>query len=99
MCVNSIYITLINNNNNNSNSSSSLSSFIFYAEFSSTNQLSENCHYLTETKFAFCAQSDLDICRNCQRQGCHVIQCGKSTTDNSYVHIYIYIINYIDSNR
>ena len=95
MCVNSIYITLINNNNNNSNSSS-LSSFIFYAEFSSTNQLSENCHYLTETKFAFCAQSDLDICRNCQRQGCHVIQCGKSTTDNSYVcistHTYIIII-------
>ena len=94
MCVNSIYITLINNNTNTSNSS--LSSFIFYAEFSSTNQLSENCHYLTETKFAFCAQSDLDICRNCQRQGCHVIQCGKSTTDNSYVsistHTYIIII-------
>lgn len=35
-----------------------------------------NCAYIHQTHYAYCGESNLGECRNCQRQGCTIIECG-----------------------
>jgi hypothetical protein len=54
-------------------------------DISSEYVIGENCAYIHQTSYAYCGESNLNECRNCQRQGCTVIECGN---DPSYEVIY-----------
>lgn len=40
-----------------------------------------SCVFRMPDKFAYCGESDLSVCANCQRHGCSVFQCVNSETN------------------
>jgi hypothetical protein len=45
----------------------------------------ENCIFAHQTTYAYCGESNLEECRNCQRQGCTIVECGVSQSRNVYI--------------
>lgn len=76
MCVFSIFIIFEKENYGKR------SSFKISTNYILNNKLNENCQYIHETPFAFCGESKLYDCRNCLRESCSLIQCGKEEEDS-----------------
>ena len=65
MCIETFYIYPYVSNHTNAS-----------YDISSEYVIGENCAYIHQTPYAYCGESNLDECRNCQRQGCTIIECG-----------------------
>jgi hypothetical protein len=70
MCVDSIYVYPIKDEGTNSTESS--------LEISTEYVIGENCNFIHQNPFAYCAESNYDDCRHCRRQGCTIVECGTS---------------------
>ncbi len=88
MCVGAIYV-------NAQRLSPSSDSSIEYSYEISTEYINwGSCSYIHENAYAFCGESDLNDCRNCNRLGCTIIQCGndvKQSGKDSFVIILLKI--------
>jgi hypothetical protein len=54
-------------------------------DISSEYVIGENCAYIHQNSYAYCGESNLDECRNCERQGCTIIECGMDSSYNVYM--------------
>lgn len=86
MCIRNLHIYVIKDNRIKSDN--------FSMNVSTQLITGENCSYIHENRLSYCGESNLDDCKNCKRQGCTVVECGREDIKNKKPFVF-FLFHYL----